>query len=131
MLAIIVGVDRVVIDKVKLKDWEKYHYYLNATQLYKMYPNHLMRIERTKYGHRIRSEEGQIWPENGVIPYHRGGMDYSMNKLISEIREHMLMVKNHRVQLRDLITRRHLSLSEFAKALPMLIVGAVLLWVML
>lgn len=130
MIALIRGENRIVIGKVKLKDWELHHYYLSGTQLYKMYPDAMTRINRTKYGHPIREEEGQMWCENAVIPYHPRGQCYSMNKQLSEIVEHKLMVNNHKVQLRDLIARNRISIGELTKAIPMIIAGVVILWVL-
>lgn len=131
MIAIIVGENRMVIGKVKLKDWEMHHWYLSGTQLYKMYPDAMTRINRTKYGRPIREEEGQMWRENAVVPYHPKGQYYGMDKQLSEIVEHKLMVNNHKVQLRDLIARNKISIGELSKAVPMIIAGIVILWALM
>lgn len=131
MIAIIAGENRMVIGKVKLKDWEMHHWYLSGTQLYKMYPDAMTRINRTKFGHPIREEEGQMWRENAVVPYHPRGQYYGMDKQLSEIVEHKLMVNNHRVQLRDFVIRNKTNVRDLIKAFPMVIAGVIILWTFL
>ena len=130
MLAIIKGADRIVMEKVKIKQWEKHHYYLNSTQLYKMYPDAMTRVRRYKYGHPIRSEESQMWKENAAIPYHPRGQCYDMDKQISEIFEHQLMLKQG-TRLTALIAKKPIKLKDIESALPLIVVGFVILWAVL
>lgn len=134
MLAYIIGRNRVVIGKVRLKDWERFHWYLSGTQLYKMYPDQMTRVIRTKYGHPIKDEECMAWHENSIIPYHpKGGLDgYRMDKQLSDIREHMLMVPDKKkVQIGNIVAKNRGLMKELRPMIPIIIGAVIFLWVWL
>lgn len=144
MLAYIIGRNRVVIGKVSLRDWEKYHWYLSGSQLYRMYPDQMVRVVRTKYGHPIKDEEGMQWPENGLIPYHPRGhhirneegelvLDlqyYTLSKQLSDIREHMLMVPGtKKVRIGDMVAKNRGLFKELKPWIPLIVAGILFLWI--
>lgn len=146
MLAFIIGRNRAVIGKVKLKDWEKYHWYLSGSQLYRMYADQMVRVIRTRYGHPIKDEEAMQWHENSLIPYHPRGKPtvledgtvvpdlqfYTLSRQLSDIREHMLMVPDKKkVKLRDIVARNKSALRELPQYIPLIIAGIIFLWVFL
>ena len=67
MKVYIIGRNRVEMCTVKPRDYDK-HFFVTRGQLYKMYPDNLMRTIRYEYGVRRRDEEVIIYPENGVKP---------------------------------------------------------------
>lgn len=129
MIAIIKGENRVVMGKVRLKEWESHHYYLSGTQLYPMYPDAMIRVIRTKYGHRINDEEAQAWHENSTIPYHAKRQSYSMDKTISNIMNRQLMTTTRKgYDLAKLaIKNRRSIMQDMAALLPFVLVGLILL----
>ena len=146
MLAFIIGRNRAVIGKVRLKDWEKYHWYLSGSQLYRMYADQMVRVIRTRYGHPIKDEEAMQWHENSLIPYHPRGKPtvledgtvvpdlqfYTLSRQLSDIREHMLMVPDKKkVKLRDIVAKNKSALRELPQYIPLIIAGIIFLWVFL
>ena len=146
MLAFIIGRNRAVIGKVKLKDWEKYHWYLSGSQLYRMYPDQMVRVIRTRYGHPIKDEEAMQWHENALIPYHPRGHHvrnengelvpdlefYKLSRQLSDIREHMLMVPGKKkVRLKDIVAKNRSLIRELVGYVPLMIAGIIFLWVFL
>ena len=146
MLAYIIGRNRVVIGKVSLKDWEKYHWYLSGSQLYRMYPDQMVRVVRTRYGHPIKDEECMTWHENALIPYHPRGHHvlnevgelvpdlqfYKLDRQLSDIREHMLMVPGRKkVHLGDIVAKHRGLFRDVRPWIPLLIGAVVFLWVWL
>lgn len=146
MLAFIIGRNRAVIGKVKLKDWEKYHWYLSGSQLYRMYPDQMVRVIRTRYGHPIKDEEAMQWHENALIPYHPRGHHvrnengelvpdlefYKLSRQLSDIREHMLMVPGKKkVRLKDIVAKNRSLIRELVGYVPLMIAGIIFLWVYL
>ena len=146
MLAFIIGRNRAVIGKVKLKDWEKYHWYLSGSQLYRMYPDQMVRVIRTRYGHPIKDEEAMQWHENSLIPYHPRGKPivtedgttipdlqfYTLSRQLSDIREHMLMVPGKKkVKLKDIVAKNRSLIRELVGYVPLMIAGVIFLWVYL
>lgn len=144
MLAFILGRNRAVIGKVRLKDWEKYHWYLSGSQLYRMYPDQMVRVVRTRYGHPIKDEEAMQWHENSLIPYHPRGnhkLDengapvpdlqfYTLSRQLSDIREHMLMVPGKKkVKLKDIVAKNRSLIRELVGYVPLMIAGVIFLWV--
>lgn len=146
MLAFIIGRNRAVIGKVKLKDWEKYHWYLSGSQLYRMYSDQMVRVIRTRYGHPIKDEEAMQWHENSLIPYHPRGHHvrnengelvpdlqfYTLSRQLSDIREHMLMVPGKKkVKLKDIVAKNRSLIRELVGYVPLMIAGVIFLWVYL
>lgn len=146
MLAFIIGRNRAVIGKVKLRDWEKYHWYLSGSQLYRMYPDQMVRVIRTRYGHPIKDEEAMQWHENALIPYHPRGHHvrnengelvpdlefYKLSRQLSDIREHMLMVPGKKkVRLKDIVAKNRSLIRELVGYVPLMIAGIIFLWVYL
>lgn len=146
MLAFIIGRNRAVIGKVKLKDWEKYHWYLSGSQLYRMYADQMVRVIRTRYGHPIKDEEAMQWHENSLIPYHPRGKPivtedgmtipdlqfYTLSRQLSDIREHMLMVPGKKkVKLKDIVAKNRSLFRELVGYLPLMLAGIIFLWVYL
>lgn len=128
MKAIIMGRNRAVIGKVKLKEWEAKHWYLCGTQLYKMYPDGLTRTIITRYGVRKADEEVIIYKENGTIPYHSRGVSYSTDKVLSEIDEHKLMTSTRPVGIFDLVMRHRRDINAVIGYLPILIGAGIVLF---
>lgn len=128
MQAIIIGRNRAVIGKVKLKDWESRHWYLCGTQLYKMYPDGLTRTIITRYGRRQTDEEAIIYRENGTRPYHPRNVSYSTDKILSEIDEHKLMTIPRGAGILDLVTRRRREIKGLIGYLPLIVAGFVVLY---
>lgn len=128
MKAIIVGVNRAEIGKVKLKTWQLKRWYLTGADLYKMSPEDFQRIISTKYGHPIRDDEGLIYPEGALAPYHPKHALYSANKIVSEIRQHKQMISDKKVRWTELVGKHSRDLRELRKSWPMLLVGFIVLW---
>lgn len=128
MKAIIMGRNRAVIGKVKLKEWESKHWYLCGTQLYKIYPDSLTRTLVTKYGVRKADEEVIVFKENGTIPYHPHGVSFGTDKVLSEIDEHKLMSSNRPVGILNLIVRHKRDINALIGALPILVAAGVVLF---
>lgn len=129
MILIIVGKNRVAQIKVKLSEWEKRHWVVVGTQQYKIYPNHLMRVVRTKYGRPIKDEEGMIYPENGAVPWHTDPEFFKMDKSLSEIDEHKLMLAESRVNIGSFIARAGKNLKGLSGAIPLLIGAFVFVYI--
>lgn len=128
MKALIIGRNRVVIGKVDLKEWEAKHWYLCGTQLYKIYPEGLMRTIVTRYGKRKTDEEMIAYHENASIPYDQLTVSYDTDLVLSEIDEHKLMAAPRGGGLLDMVARNKRNLGKISGALPLLIAGAVLLY---
>lgn len=128
MKAIIMGRNRAVIGKVKLKEWEAKHWYLCGTQLYKMYPDSLTRTIVTKYGVRKTDEEIIVYKENATIPYHPHDVSFSTDKVLSEIDEHKLMSGTRPVGIFELVLKHRRDINALIGYLPFLIGAGIVLF---
>lgn len=128
MKAIIIGKNRVEIGRVKIKTWQMKRWYLTGADLYKMSPEDFKRIISTRYGHPIRDDEGMIYKEGALEPYHPKNSCYTANKIVSEIRQHKQMISDKKVSLRDIVGTHKKDLRELRAAAPMLLVGFIVLW---
>lgn len=130
MRVILIGRNRAVIAKVPLRNWEKYHWYLLGSQLYKLYPDGIQRFKITRYGRPVRDDEGAVFKENAVVPYHGGGQSYEMDKVLSEIAEHKLMV-SHKVAIGDIAGKLRRSYKALAGSVPMIAIVAFVAYVVI
>lgn len=128
MKAIIVGRNRVEIGRVKIKTWQNKRWYVTGTDLYKMSPDSFQRIISTKYGHPIRDDEGMIYCEGAICPYHPNNQLFTANKILTEIRQHKLMLSDKKVSLGDLVGRNRANIRELRAAAPMLLVAFIVVW---
>ena len=90
MRVYIVGRSSVKMCRVKGADQDK-HFFAHRGQLYKVYPEGLTRLNRYRYGENAGTDELIIYSENSTIPWNTHGIDYSADKVLSEIDEHKLM----------------------------------------
>lgn len=91
MMVIITGENRVEIC-VPNKKQEGLHFFKTRNQLYKIFPDGLRRIRIFDYGGKeISSEAGIIFRENCTRPYDEMDIDYTMDRLISDVDRHKLM----------------------------------------
>ena len=90
MMVIITGVNRVEIC-VPTRKQEGLHFFKTRNQLYRAFPDALTRIRIFDYDMEIGSEEGIIYRENDTVPYSTCDMDYSMDRLLSDVDRHKLM----------------------------------------
>lgn len=128
MKAIIIGKNRVEIGRVKIKTWQLKRWYLTGADLYKMSPEDFKRITETRYGHPVRDDEGMIYKEGSLEPYHPKNALYTANKIVSEIRQHKQMISEKKVTMRDIVGHHQKDLRELRAAWPMLLVGFIVLW---
>lgn len=128
MKAIVIGVNRVEVGRVKVKTWQLKRWYLTGADLYKMSPEDFQRIISTRYGHPIRDDEGLIYPEGALCPYHPKHALYSANKIVSEIRQHKQMIAEKKISWKELVGKHRADLKELRAAAPMLLVGFIVLW---
>ena len=128
MKAIIIGKNRVEIGRVKTKTWQMKRWYLTGADLYKMPPEDFKRIISTRYGHPIRDDEGMIYKEGSLEPYHPKNALYTATKIVSEIRQHKQMISERKVTMRDIVGHHQKDLRELRAAAPMLLVGFIVLW---
>lgn len=92
MMVIIVGEDRVEFCTVKKQD-EHLHFFKTRGQLYKVYPNGLTRARIFDYdGMEIGSKEVIIFYENETHPYDTHDIDYTMDRLLSDVDRHKMML---------------------------------------
>ena len=128
MKAIIIGKNRVEIGRVKIKTWQMKRWYLTGADLYKMPPEDFKRVLSTRYGHPIRDDEGMIYHEGALEPYHPVNSKHSANKIVSEIRQHKQMISEKKVTMRDIVGKHQKDLKEIRAAAPMLLVGFIVVW---
>lgn len=92
MMVIIIGENRVEYCKVKKQD-EHLHFFQSRNQLYKLYPNGLTRTRIFDYdGLEVANEEAIIFYENETHPYDTHDIDYSMDRLLSDVDRHKMML---------------------------------------
>lgn len=133
MKLIIVGRNRAQISKVKLKTWEMRRWFVSGTDQYKMPPDAFQRIISTRYGHPIKDDEGMIFHEGSLTPYHCRNQDFSANRLLMEVRAHKVMAKNGKVRFKDLIAKANVRswIHELYIAGPTLLVIIIVLWALI
>lgn len=91
MMVIITGENRVEIC-VPNRRQEGLHFFKTRNQLYRIFPNGLMRIRIFDYdGLEVGSEEGIIYRENDIVPYDTMQLDYTMDRLLSDVDRHKMM----------------------------------------
>ena len=91
MMVIITGENRVEIC-IPNKKQEGLHFFKTRNQLYRIFPNGLMRVRLFDYdGMEVGSEEGIIYRENDIVPYDTMDLDYTMDRLLSDVDRHKLM----------------------------------------
>ena len=91
MMVIITGENRVEIC-VPNKKQEGLHFFKTRNQLYRIYPNALSRVRIFDYdGLEVGSEEGIIYRENDIVPYDTLNLDYTMDRLLSDVDMHKTM----------------------------------------
>ena len=91
MMVIITGENRVEIC-VPNRRQEGLHFFKTRNQLYKIFPDGLRRVCIFDYGGKeIGSEEGIIFAENCTRPYDEMNIDYSMDRLLSDVDRHKMM----------------------------------------
>lgn len=91
MMVIITGENRVEIC-VPNKRQVGLHFFKTRNQLYRIYPNAMSRVRIFDYdGLEVASESGIIFRENDVVPYDTMGLDYSMDRLLSDVDRHKMM----------------------------------------
>ncbi|MBQ1293224.1 MAG: hypothetical protein IIY21_04255 [Clostridiales bacterium] len=91
MMVIITGENRVEIC-VPNRRQEGLHFFKTRNQLYKIFPDGLRRVRIFDYGGKeIGSEEGIIFAENCTRPYDEMNIDYSMDRLLSDVDRHKMM----------------------------------------
>lgn len=128
MEVIIFGKNRVEVCKVPPKQYER-HFYLTRDQLYKCYPDGLTRMRRTKYGHAAGDEEVICYKENAIVPYNIQKQEYTMDKILSEIDEHKLMIGNANKKTLRLTIKNAVSVwKQMFPILPFMIVGFILVY---
>ena len=91
MIVVIVGENRVEFCKVKIQD-EHLHFFKTRGMLYKVYPNGLTRCRVFDYGLELKSEEVIIFYENETHPYDEHDIDYTMDRLLSDVDRHKMML---------------------------------------
>lgn len=91
MMVIITGENRIEIC-IPNKRQVGLHFFKTRNQLYRIFPNAMSRVRIFDYdGLEVASEEGIIFRENDVIPYDTMGLDYSMDRLLSDVDRHKMM----------------------------------------
>ena len=94
MMVIIVGENMIDYCTVNRHD-EGLHFYKTRGQLYKVYPNGLTRMRVFDYGGmEIKNEEVIIFYENETHPYDTHDIDYTMDRLMSDVDRHKMMLPN-------------------------------------
>lgn len=134
MKIIIVGRNRVQISKVKLKTWENKRWFVTGTDQYKMPPDGFQRIIATRYGHPVKDDEGLIFHEGSLAPYHCRNQDYSINRLLMEVRAHKVMATNNgKVNLKDMLAKVKVRswLRELSVSGPTVLVIVIVLWALI
>ena len=104
------------------------HFYLTRDQLYKMYPDGLTRMIRTEYGHKAGDEEVIFYKENAIIPYHVQKVEYTMDKILSEIDEHKLMQSKEKKTIGLTIRNVGRTWKQIVPLLPFIVTGFIVLW---
>lgn len=84
MRVYIIGRTSARIGHINKSERDKY-FFASRKQLYKVYPEGLTRLYRERYGKVIPPEEIIVYPENGTIPERTNNIDYSADKVLSEI----------------------------------------------
>lgn len=125
MIAYILGRNRVEIGKIKTKDLEK-HFYTSRGQTYKMYPDTLMRVERYECGRRIADEEAIVYCENAVEPFHPRNGIFDPRIIMAQIDEHKMMTDYRKPS--SIFAKYKAVRKDLLGALPLIIVGFILLW---
>lgn len=92
MMVIIIGENRAEYCQIKRQD-EHLHFFQTRGQLYKIYPNGLTRARFFDYdGLEVANEEVVIFFENETHPYDTHGIDYTMDRLLSDVDRHKMML---------------------------------------
>ena len=133
MMVIIVGNNRVEYCKVNKKD-EGLHFFKTRGQLYKVYPNGLSRLRVFDYGGKqIADEEVIIFYENETTPYDTYEIDYTMDRLLSDVDRHKMMLPSRGggfAKQRIWFTTAAINLYKLI-GLPGLIAGIVVVYALL
>lgn len=87
MKIILVGTNRVEVDNIKVRDFDK-HFFQARKQCYRIFPDGLTRMRIYKDGIEQESEEVIVFAENGTIPHVTRGLDYSPLALKTDIDMH-------------------------------------------
>lgn len=128
MQCIIFGANRAEFIKIKRADKEKHFVKVRGSQLYRVYPDQLIRMRIEKFGKELESDEVIAYAENEIIPYHPRGRDYNSENFLMDIDLH-----------KDMVPRGSaLSYSNVGKAFDfirqngmILIIGIVVLYALL
>lgn len=91
MMVIITGENSIEIC-IPNKKQEGLHFFKTKNQLYRIFPNGMCRIRLFDYdGMEVGSESGIIFRENDTIPYDTMDLDYTMDRLLSDVDRHKMM----------------------------------------
>lgn len=132
MMGIIVGKNRVEFIQVKKRDLKK-HFFVTRDQLYKFYPNTMVKMRLEDDLGLVRSESVMIYPENSIRPYGwkepQGDHDpFGFDTILANLDDHK------RLRSRSPFSRWKMYLTSgqsvwrsIAPMLPFLLAGLVLL----
>lgn len=87
MKIIIIGTNRVEVDNIKVKDFDK-HFFQARKQAYRIFPDGLTRMRIYKDGIEQDSDEVIVFAENGTVPHVTRDLDYSPLALKTDIDMH-------------------------------------------
>lgn len=91
MMVIIIGDNRAEYCTLTKKQ-EGLHFFKTRNQLYKVFPDGLKRCRIFDYdGLEIKNEEVIIFRENDTHPYDECEVDYTMDRLLSDVDRHKMM----------------------------------------
>ena len=94
-MVIITGENRVEYCKLT-RSQEGLHFFKSRNQLYKVFPDGMKRMRVFEYdGLETRNEEVIIFRENETHPYDLCDVDYSMDRLLSDVDRHKMMRASH------------------------------------
>ena len=92
MQVIIFGANRAEFVKIKRADKEKHFVKIRGSQLYRVYPDQLVRMRINRFGKDFESDEVMMYAENEIRPYHPINRDYSADNFLMDIDLHKDMV---------------------------------------
>lgn len=126
LTVLIVGPDRAEFCRPKSKEVDVKHFFASRNQLYRLYPGQIQRCRYTFRGHSMGTFEMVVYPENGIRCANARGEYVTVDKLLADIDEQKHSWSRFRKPYGTMTSKVKSVFNSLMKALPFIIMGAVL-----
>lgn len=127
MRIIIEGINRTEFCKPKSKDIDRRRFFETHGMLYKAYPEQMTRLRLFEYGKEVGTDSAIVYQENCIRPTFERGTPTTVDKLLADVDEHKVMTAGV-ISKRAWGSLTSKNKSAILQALPLVLMGAVLLW---